>query len=94
MEQFNGVAQCAGVKAALVDEGLPLALLGIVLAERASQRHRGMCGHRLNRGGQRKANNALWTIAMVRMRSDARTLNYVARRTAEGLSKKEIPWLP
>ena len=94
MEQFNGVAQCAGVKAALVDEGLPLALLGIVLAERASQRHRGMCGHRLNRGGQRKANNALWTIAMVRMRSDARTLNYVARRTAEGLSKKEIPSLP
>lgn len=46
--------------------------------------------HRLNRGGQRQANNALWTIAMVRMRSDARTLKYVARRTAEGLSKKEI----
>lgn len=46
--------------------------------------------HRLNRGGQRQANNALWTIAMVRMRSDARTLQYVARRTGEGLSKKEI----
>ena len=46
--------------------------------------------HRLNRGGQRQANNALWTIAMVRMRSDARTRDYVARRTAEGLSKKEI----
>lgn len=27
---------------------------------------------------------------MVRMRSDARTLQYVARRTGEGLSKKEI----
>ncbi|MDN0076325.1 IS110 family transposase [Crenobacter sp. SG2303] len=26
--------------------------------------------HRLNRGGDRAANNALWTIAMVRMRSD------------------------
>src|SRR5207237_7221454 len=29
--------------------------------------------HRLNRGGDRAANNALWTISMVRMRSDART---------------------
>lgn len=46
--------------------------------------------HRLNRGGDRQANNALWTIAMVRMRSDARTRQYVARRTGEGLSKKEI----
>lgn len=46
--------------------------------------------HRLNRGGDRQANNALWTIAMVRMRSDARTRDYVARRTGEGLSKKEI----
>ena len=46
--------------------------------------------HRLNRGGQRQANNALWTIAMVRMRSDPRTRDYVARRTAQGLSKKEI----
>ena len=46
--------------------------------------------HRLNRGGDRHANNALWTIAMVRMRSDARTQQYVARRTGEGLSKREI----
>jgi transposase len=46
--------------------------------------------HRLNRGGDRSANNALWTIAMVRMRSDPRTRAYVARRTAEGLSSKEI----
>ena len=46
--------------------------------------------HRLNRGGDRSANNALWTIAMVRMRSDPRTPAYVARRTAEGMSHKEI----
>ena len=46
--------------------------------------------HRLNRGGQRQANNALWTIALARMRSDARTLKYDAKRTAAGLSKKEI----
>ena len=32
--------------------------------------------YRLNRGGNRAANNALWTIAMVRMRSDPRT-NYM-----------------
>ena len=50
----------------------------------------GSAAHRLNRGGSREANNALWTIAMVRMRSDARTRAYVARRTAEGLSPKEI----
>ncbi|MBX3121268.1 MAG: IS110 family transposase, partial [Fimbriimonadaceae bacterium] len=29
--------------------------------------------HRLNREGNRSANNALWTIAMVRMRSEPRT---------------------
>ena len=46
--------------------------------------------HHLNRGGDRTANNALWTISMVRMRSDPRTRAYVARRTAEGLSTKEI----
>jgi len=46
--------------------------------------------HRLNRGGDRAANNALWTIAMVRMRSDPRTRTYVERRTQEGLSSKEI----
>ncbi|MFT4564999.1 MAG: transposase [Gammaproteobacteria bacterium] len=46
--------------------------------------------HRLNRGGSRAANNALWAIAMVRMRSDPRTRIYVARRTNEGLTLKEI----
>lgn len=46
--------------------------------------------HRLNRGGSRAANNALWTIAMVRMRSDSRTRVYVERRTNEGLTLKEI----
>jgi transposase len=46
--------------------------------------------HRLNRGGDRQGNNALWTIAMVRMRSDPRTRSYVERRTTEGMSNKEI----
>jgi transposase len=46
--------------------------------------------HRLNRGGDRIANNALWRIVLVRMSSDPKTRNYVERRTKEGLSKKEI----
>lgn len=46
--------------------------------------------HRLNRGGDRKANNALWRIVLVRMGTDQRTKDYVARRTAQGLSKPEI----
>jgi len=46
--------------------------------------------HHLNRRGDRAANNALWTIAMVRMRSEPRTRAYVTRRTSEGLSAKEI----
>jgi transposase len=46
--------------------------------------------HRLNRGGDRQANNALWRIVLVRMSCDARTRSYVARRTAEGKSKREI----
>lgn len=46
--------------------------------------------HRLNRGGNRTANNAIWTVAMVRMRSDPKTQVYVDRRTAEGKSSKEI----
>ena len=46
--------------------------------------------HRLNRGGDRAANSALYTIVLVRMRHDERTRAYVDRRTTQGLSKKEI----
>ena len=46
--------------------------------------------HRLNRGGDRAANSALYTVVMVRMRYDQRTRDYVARRTQQGLSKHEI----
>jgi transposase len=46
--------------------------------------------HRLNRGGDRDANRALHLICVVRMRHDQRTKEYVARRTAEGKSKREI----
>lgn len=46
--------------------------------------------HRLNRGGDRSANSALWSIVRTRMVSHQPTKDYVARRTAEGLSKQEI----
>ncbi len=46
--------------------------------------------HRLNRGGNREANRALYMICLARMRRDRRTQDYVARRTAEGKSKREI----
>jgi transposase len=38
--------------------------------------------HRLNRGGNREANRALYMICLARMRRDPRTQEYVARRTA------------
>jgi len=46
--------------------------------------------HRLNRGGDRQANNALYTIAMVRMQHHPETKAYVTRRTREGKTRREI----
>jgi transposase len=46
--------------------------------------------HRLNRGGDRALNRAIHAIALVRMRSCPRTRAYVARRTAEGKTAREI----
>ena len=46
--------------------------------------------HRLNCGGNREANRALYMICLSRMRRDQRTQEYVARRTVEGKSKREI----
>lgn len=46
--------------------------------------------HRLNRGGDRQANKALYRIALVRMRHHQPTRDYVRKRTAEGKSKKAI----
>jgi transposase len=45
--------------------------------------------HRLNRGGDRQANSALWRIVLTRLVYDPRTRDYLDRRTKEGLSKKE-----
>lgn len=46
--------------------------------------------HRLNRGGHRQANAALYRVVIVRMRTHQPTLDSVRRRTAEGKSKSEI----
>ena len=46
--------------------------------------------HRLNRGGDRQANAALYRVVLCRLRWDPRTQAYMARRTTEGLSKKDI----
>jgi len=46
--------------------------------------------HRLNRGGNREANHALWRIVITRMSAHPATRAYIERRTKEGLSKKEI----
>ena len=45
--------------------------------------------HRLNRGGDRQANAALWRIVITRIVYDPRTKAYIDRRMAEGLTKKE-----
>ena len=46
--------------------------------------------HRLNRGGDRQANAALYRIVVVRLRYELRTQAYMQRRTEEGMSKRDI----
>jgi len=44
---------------------------------------------RLNRGGDRQANAALYRIALSRLRFDARTRDYLDRRITEGKTRRE-----
>jgi transposase len=46
--------------------------------------------HRLDRGGDRQANSALWRIVLVRISHDPATKAYVERRVKEGRSKPEV----
>lgn len=46
--------------------------------------------HRINHGGHRQLNAAIYRTVIVRMRFHQPTIAYVARRTAEGKSKREI----
>ncbi len=46
--------------------------------------------HRLNRGGDRQANAALYRVVLVRLSHDLRSSEYMERRTGEGMSKTEV----
>jgi transposase len=46
--------------------------------------------HRLNRGGDRQANSALYRIVLTRTSSHDETRRYMQRRRAEGLSSLEV----
>jgi transposase len=63
------------------------ALCGASPIEASSGQHQ---THRLNRGGNRDANHALWRIATVRMSCHQPTKDYVARRRAQGKSQRFI----
>jgi transposase len=71
----------------LVSEASFARLCGIAPIEASSGK---VVRHRLNRRGNREANRALYMTCLARMRRDGRTQQYVARRTAEGKSKREI----
>ena len=61
-------------------------LCGVAPIDASSGKHE---RHRLNRGGDRHANSALWHIVITRMVCDQRTRTYIARRIDEGRTKKE-----
>ncbi|WP_248000954.1 transposase [Streptomyces sp. RPA4-5] len=63
------------------------ALCGVSPVEHSSGRQR---HHRLNRGGDRRANAALYRIVQSRLRFDERTRNYYERRIADGKTRREI----
>jgi hypothetical protein len=46
--------------------------------------------HRLNHGADRQAKSAMHMITVVRLRHCTRTLAYLARRTADGKTKREV----
>ncbi|WP_244516969.1 transposase [Arthrobacter alpinus] len=46
--------------------------------------------YRLNHGGDRQLNKALYTIALSRIHWDQVTKDYVSKRTSQGRTKKEI----
>jgi len=62
------------------------ALCGVSPLEASSGR---TSRRRLNRGGDRQANSALYRIALSRLRWDTRTRNYLARRITEGKTRRE-----
>jgi transposase len=71
----------------LANEASFAALCGVSPVEQSSGKTQ---RRRLNRGGNRQANAALYRIVMTRIRWDERTRSYLQRRTKQGMSKREI----
>lgn len=70
----------------LASEASFAALCGVSPIEASSGKtHR----RRLNRGGDRQANSALYTITIARLRWDEPTQRYIQRRIAEGKTRRE-----
>jgi transposase len=61
-------------------------LCGVAPIQASSGKHQ---RHRLNRGGDRQANSALWRIVITRMVCDPNTRDYIDRRMKDGKTKKE-----
>ncbi|MFD0479844.1 transposase [Nonomuraea thailandensis] len=72
----------------LRSEGSFAALCGVSPVPASSGKTR---RHRLNRGGDRQANRALYVVVLSRMSCDPSTRAYVERRTTDGLSKRDHP---
>lgn len=72
----------------LASEASFAALCGVAPVPASSGKTNGR--FRLSRGGNRRANAALYRIVLSRLRWDPETRAYMDRRTKEGMSKKEI----
>jgi transposase len=71
----------------LASEAAFAALCGVAPIPASSGKTR---KHRLSRGGDRQANRALYMITITRLHRCPHTRAYATRRTADGLSKKDI----
>jgi transposase len=71
----------------LTDDASFAALCGASPVERSSGRQQ---RRRLNRGGDRQANAALYRIVQSRLRWDPRTQEYLKRRISEGKTRREV----
>ena len=70
----------------LTNEATFAHLCGVAPIDASSGKHQ---RHRLNRGGDRQANSALWRIVVTRMASDPHTRTYIETRIKAGKTKKE-----
>lgn len=71
----------------LRSEGSFAALCGTSPVEASSGKHQ---RHRINQGGNRQANSALHIVVLIRASRCEETRSYIARRTEEGRSQREI----